>query len=175
MDEEFLTPLTLTEAAYTVKDFHEAVEAPIGKWENRHKLNHKLMRERFNYILEELHEMKEAETATDLLDACTDILYYALGNFVVFGFQSIVEEAFCEVHMSNMSKLADSHKEALQSVDVLLESDDPAFLDGINIIKKEQGYVLKRVSDNKVLKANSWHHPNLGHFLEESDDDVSIC
>lgn len=63
-------------------------------------------------IEEELDEMDEAGTdRTAQLDAGIDILYFAYGNLLRQGFTpKQIDEAFVEVHSSNMSKLGEDGK-----------------------------------------------------------------
>ncbi len=58
-------------------------------------------------IEEELDEMDEAGTdRTAQLDAGIDVLYFAYGNLLRQGFSTDqIDQAFLEVHRSNMSKL----------------------------------------------------------------------
>jgi predicted HAD superfamily Cof-like phosphohydrolase len=63
---------------------------------------------RINLLKEELSELDEAMHDNDLietLDALTDIMYLVLGTADILGMSFYLEDAFEEVHASNMSKL----------------------------------------------------------------------
>jgi predicted HAD superfamily Cof-like phosphohydrolase len=63
---------------------------------------------RVDLIREETFELERAlanRDAVGVLDALTDLQYVLDGAYLAFGFAGVKEEAFCEVHASNMSKL----------------------------------------------------------------------
>lgn len=63
---------------------------------------------RLAILEEEVSELREAVAAGDLvqvLDALCDIQYVLDGTFLEFGLHHLKEQAFAEVHSSNMSKL----------------------------------------------------------------------
>ena len=73
--------------------------------------NKKIISLRYNLILEELEELKEAIQKNDLLevaDALTDILYVTYGAGHAFGIN--LDKCFAEVQRSNMSKLGNDGK-----------------------------------------------------------------
>lgn len=59
--------------------------------------------QRYGYLLEELNELKAAETVVDQVDAAADLLYLVLGTFVELGVNP--EPIHNIVHSANMSKL----------------------------------------------------------------------
>ena len=63
-----------------------------------------------DFNLEEVQEYAEAARAGDLvevLDALADIGYILAGTIINHGMQEIYDDAFSEVHRSNMAKLVD--------------------------------------------------------------------
>lgn len=63
---------------------------------------------RVSLIQEELNELKDAikeNNLTEVLDALVDLQYVLSGTIIEFGLQHIFEDAFREVHSSNMTKL----------------------------------------------------------------------
>ena len=65
---------------------------------------------RIKLLTEEVQEYAEAARAGDLvevLDALADIGYILAGTIINHGMQSIYDDAFNEVHRSNMAKLVD--------------------------------------------------------------------
>ena len=59
--------------------------------------------QRYEYLLEELNELKDAKTVVDQADALADLLYLTLGTFVEIGVNP--EPIHYIVHGANMSKL----------------------------------------------------------------------
>lgn len=73
--------------------------------------NDKIIKLRYDLILEELNEFKQALDQKDLkevADALTDILYVTYGAGHAFGID--LDKCFDEVQNSNMSKLGDNGK-----------------------------------------------------------------
>ena len=65
---------------------------------------------RIKLLTEEVQEYAEAARAGDLvevLDALADIGYILAGTIINHGMQGIYDDAFNEVHRSNMAKLVD--------------------------------------------------------------------
>jgi len=65
---------------------------------------------RLSLLEEEVGELWQALNAGDkvaTLDALTDIQYVLDGAYLALGFSHVKQEAFKEVHRSNMSKLGD--------------------------------------------------------------------
>ncbi len=98
--------------------------------------NDKIIKLRYNLILEELNEFKQAIDQKDLkevADALTDILYVTYGAGHAFGID--LDKCFDEVQNSNMSKLGDDGKP----------------------IYNEQG---------KVMKGPKYYKPDLNKFIK---------
>tara|TARA_B100001093_G_scaffold517058_1_gene597480 strand:+ start:1031 stop:1372 length:342 start_codon:yes stop_codon:yes gene_type:complete len=96
----------------------------------------KIVRLRYDLILEELNELKEAIDQKDIkevADALTDILYVTYGAGHAFGIN--LDNCFEEVQLSNMSKLGS---------------------DG-NPIYNDQG---------KVMKGPDYFKPDLSKFIK---------
>ena len=92
---------------------------------------------KFNLVLEELNEYKDACSQEDLVEVCDaiiDIMYVVYGMAVQHGLTEVFEDMFEEVHKSNMSKL-------------------------------ENGKVLKR-SDGKIMKGSEFFKPNLKKYID---------
>ena len=73
--------------------------------------NEKVVKLRYDLILEELDELKEAikdKNLKEVADALTDILYVTYGAGHAFGIN--LDKCFEEVQKSNMSKLGNSGK-----------------------------------------------------------------
>lgn len=56
-------------------------------------------------MLEELIEFYDAQTDVERLDALIDLQYFLDGTLLAYGLAHAKEQAFIEVHKSNMSKL----------------------------------------------------------------------
>lgn len=95
---------------------------------------------RVNLLAEELDELKEALAANDpleTLDALIDLQYVLDGAFISFGLSDVKDEAFAEVHRSNMSKLG------------------------------EDGKPIRREGDGKVMKGPNYFKPDLAQFIKD--------
>ena len=98
--------------------------------------NDKIIKLRYDLILEELNEFKQALDQKDLkevADALTDILYVTYGAGHAFGID--LDKCFDEVQNSNMSKLGEDGKP----------------------IYNEQG---------KVMKGPKYYKPDLDKFVK---------
>ena len=96
----------------------------------------KIVKLRYDLILEELEELKEAikeKNIIEIADALTDILYVTYGAGHAFGID--LDKCFNEVQESNMSKLGENNKP----------------------IYNENG---------KVMKGPNYFKPNLSQFLK---------
>lgn len=78
-----------------VKEFHDALNED----------NEKRRKASFRFMLEELVEFYDATTNVERLDALIDLQYFLDGTLIAYGMHKIKDEAFLEVHRSNMSKL----------------------------------------------------------------------
>ena len=89
-------------------EFNEAFEIP--KLETPGLGPDELIELRIKLLTEEVQEYAEAARSGDLvevLDALADIGYILAGTIINHGMQDIYDDAFNEVHRSNMAKLVD--------------------------------------------------------------------
>ncbi len=89
-------------------EFNNAFEIP--KMDSPGLSNDELIELRIKLLKEEVEEYAEAARAGDLvevLDALADIGYILAGTIINHGMQHIYDDAFDEVHRSNMAKLVD--------------------------------------------------------------------
>lgn len=89
-------------------EFNDAFEIP--KLDKPGLSNEDLIELRIKLLKEEVEEYAEAARAGDLvevLDALADIGYILAGTIINHGMQDIYDDAFDEVHRSNMAKLVD--------------------------------------------------------------------
>ena len=89
-------------------EFNNAFEIP--KIDSPGLSNDELIELRIKLLKEEVEEYAEAARAGDLvevLDALADIGYILAGTIINHGMQHIYDDAFDEVHRSNMAKLVD--------------------------------------------------------------------
>ena len=89
-----------------VEEFHQKFNQPVLKEpstppETRYTFRHKLMLDEVNEYLDELtNGAAPPQVAKEL----ADILYAVYGTILEHGLQDKMEDVFCEVHRSNMSK-----------------------------------------------------------------------
>ena len=89
-------------------EFNDAFEIP--KLESPGLSSKEIIELRIKLLREEVEEYAEAALSGDLvevLDALADIGYILAGTIINHGMQNIYDDAFDEVHRSNMAKLVD--------------------------------------------------------------------
>jgi predicted HAD superfamily Cof-like phosphohydrolase len=99
----------------------------------------------------------------ELRDACAD-LRVVMGNLIHFaGIQDQFEKDFNEVMDSNFSKFCETEEEADKSVEAYASGTHPNKMgDVIECYHEKVGeyWIIKRKSDNKVLKSIGFREPN---------------
>lgn len=133
-----------------VMDFHEKFSSYIGS--TPAIPDTQICELRKNLLQEELNEFKTAIENDDLIeaaDALMDLQYVLSGAIIAFGLHDIAYDLFEEVQRSNMSKLCKTMDEALDTV------GHYGITKGFDCYIKEVGdlFVVKRTSDNKILKS----------------------
>ncbi|MGA2028713.1 MAG: HAD family hydrolase [Verrucomicrobiota bacterium] len=93
--------MDLNDSFEKVKEFHRAFDhrcpdKPTALPEER-------VQKRYNWMLEELDELRKADSIHDQADAVIDLMYFALGTLVEMGVKP--EPLFKIVHEANMNKL----------------------------------------------------------------------
>ena len=119
-----------------VIEFHETYGLPVQAEQDISCEQTKALR--INLLAEELDELKEALVNNDpleTLDALIDLQYVLDGAFISFGMHHVKDDAFAEVHRSNMSKLG------------------------------EDGKPIRRPEDGKVMKGPNYFKPDLSQFI----------
>jgi len=167
-----------------VKKFHETFNHPVNNFKDDIELKTRQLR--IKLIFEELQELAEAsdvkgtfyelcknnnDTLEPLidgnkvdkkeeLDAFCDIQYVLSGGILALGYQEVFEEAFDEVQSSNMSKMCHSEKEVKDTIDSYKEKDVESYS-----VKKGDGWIVLRKSDDKVLKNIYYQEANIEKFI----------
>jgi predicted HAD superfamily Cof-like phosphohydrolase len=101
----------LKEMLIKVIKFQKAFDQPVNEKptmfsQKDAELRHALMSEENDEFLEAVAK----NDLTGILDSLGDQLYVLLGTINEFGGQHIIEDAFVEIHRSNMSKLGEDGK-----------------------------------------------------------------
>lgn len=159
------------------------LDKPTDIPEDRNKL-------RINLLFEELKEYAEASGLSDYfadlsanaieeftkdphiayvpvvdpveqLDALCDLQYVLSGAVHEHGFGNIFDEAFNEVHSSNMSKADDNVDDAIITLDSYRDQGIETYF-----FNKNEKYVQYRKPDNKVLKSHKYRPAKLTQFLK---------
>lgn len=86
---------------YMVRDFQEKFGHPYE--DKPSLLKQDRVDKRYDWMLEEINEFKEAEDIYEQADAMIDLIYFAVGTLVEMGVKP--KEIFEIVHDANMSKL----------------------------------------------------------------------
>mgnify|MGYP001272484052 FL=1 len=101
-------PLTMNPIVTSLLEFNQAFDIP--RLEQPGLSDADLIELRIKLLTEEVQEYAEAARAGDMveiLDALADIGYILAGTIINHGMQDIYDDAFKEVHRSNMAKLVD--------------------------------------------------------------------
>ena len=99
---------TMNPIIASLLEFNQAFDIP--KLEKPDLSSKELIELRIKLLEEEVAEYAEAARGGDLvevLDALADIAYILAGTVINHGMQHIFDDAFSEVHRSNMAKLVD--------------------------------------------------------------------
>jgi len=169
-----------------VKDFMLTAGQPVNK--KSVTLDTKRAELRLGLILEELEELSVALGQHDVfrklieltlkkklinclpnkveqLDAYCDLQYVLSGAILESGMGNVFEDAFKEVHKSNMSKFCIDREEALATQDKYLQEEIST-----SILKVNEKLVVYRVSDNKILKSINYKPVNLNRYIYNLDE-----
>lgn len=168
-----------------VMEFHQAFDHPINNQVELVDLKTRQLR--IKLLFEELKELSEASGTrhtffklsrevfnqglvsidSDLvdkkeeLDALCDIQYVLSGAILALGFQDEFDEAFSEVHSSNMSKMCANQQE----VDDTVEHYKNIGTESI-VTQKGEKFIVLRKDDNKVLKNKYYREADLSKFIK---------
>mgnify|MGYP002021292250 FL=1 len=102
------SPWNMNPIVKALLEFNNAFEIP--KLESPGLSSKEMIELRIKLLREEVEEYAEAALSGDLvevLDALADIGYILAGTIINHGMQHIYDDAFDEVHRSNMAKLVD--------------------------------------------------------------------
>ena len=102
------SPWNMNPIVKALLEFNDAFEIP--KLESPGLSSKEMIDLRIKLLREEVEEYAEAALSGDLvevLDALADIGYILAGTIINHGMQNIYDDAFDEVHRSNMAKLVD--------------------------------------------------------------------
>ena len=102
------SPWNMNPIVKALLEFNDAFEIP--KLESPGLSSNEMIELRIKLLREEVEEYAEAALSGDLvevLDALADIGYILAGTIINHGMQNIFDDAFDEVHRSNMAKLVD--------------------------------------------------------------------
>lgn len=125
----------------------------------------------YNFVLEEVEELKEAYLKGDIvgvLDAILDITYVSLGNgAMTFGLKDKILAGYAEVHASNMSKSCKTEEEANHTVFIRSEQQGcPCHYEKVGDV-----YIVYRSHDRKAMKSINYKAPNLAQFFTQEEID----
>src|SRR5277367_5700193 len=93
--------MNLNDSFEKVKEFHLAFNHRCP--ERPTMLPEERLEKRYNWMLEELDELRKADSIHDQADAMIDLMYFALGTLVEMGVKP--EPLFNIVHNANMNKV----------------------------------------------------------------------
>lgn len=152
----------MTKEQQQLVEFHKQFECLINPWPC-FLLNPKYKTLRYNLIDEELKEFNDATNIYEVADALGDLLYVVLGAAVTYGID--LEPVFQEIHRSNMTKLWTGQ----EADDVTLEfrsKHNAICIDDNAAIRGERCFLVKRISDGKVIKSPSYSPANIKAIID---------
>lgn len=114
---------------------------------------------RTNFIKEELDELADAVAENDIIgvaDALGDIQYVLDGYFLNCGLHGKKDAILQAIHTSNMSKACKDQPHAEATIESLKNTGTEAYFEKVGDF-----YIVKRTSDDKVMKALGYSLPDL--------------
>ena len=141
-----------------VLEFHKVFEHPIGDVAKALSIKRGL--QRHSYMKEELqefHDAVEAEDVVEQVDACLDIIYFALGTLVELGLSDKYEALFANIQASNISKVCLSMESAIRTAEA---HDQPTTIKPIGSYWK-----VSDANTNKIVKSETYFKPNLKEII----------
>jgi NTP pyrophosphatase (non-canonical NTP hydrolase) len=148
-----------------VMGWRRAMGLPSNNIENLNQV--KRMELHRNLFLEEMHELLygiDTKDLSEIKDGFADLIFVLVGMMDELGENPTrIMEA---VYESNMSKVCKSEQEAKQTVEAYANGSHPNKM-GKKIaayyepVKGSETFVVKRKSDDKVLKSVNFKEPNL--------------
>ena len=141
-----------------VLEFHKVFEHPIGDIAKALSIKRGL--QRHSYMKEELqefHDAVEAEDVVEQVDACLDIIYFALGTLVELGLSDKYEALFANIQASNISKVCLSMESAIRTAEA---HDQPTTIKPIGSYWK-----VSDANTNKIVKSETYFKPNLKEII----------
>lgn len=166
-----------------VKEFHEVFEHPI----NDNSLEIRQLR--IKLLFEELSELTEASDVKgtllslcdtyvkdniqddikdgnkvdriEELDALCDLQYILSGSVLTYGFHEVFDQAFSDVHDSNMSKLCSNEKEVEDTIASYNEKQVEVYS-----VAKNDKFIIKRKVDGKILKNIYYSQVELEKYIK---------
>lgn len=142
-----------------VKEFNDTFDVEYNEKVNLNIFddNKTLINHRLDLIKEEYKELKDAIESHDFIetvDALADILYVVYGAFTAIGIDA--DKAFDLVHKSNMTKICNTEKEAIETVEWYKENearyDSPTY--SVKVLKDgSKKYIVYNASTKKKLKS----------------------
>lgn len=167
----------------SVEEFHNTFGAPVLDEQAIPAKDRIALR--LSLILEELHELAQesgqeelfismldkkvagytkgdfSPNLTGVMDALCDLQVVLNGSILEFGLHGRFDEAFDEVHRSNMSKACNTEADAKASVQKYADQGVEARYELLH-----GKYVIYRSADNKILKGVHFSEPDLEQFTK---------
>lgn len=101
-------------------------------------------------------DSEKGKNSAEILKEAADFQYVVSGTFISAGVHHLLDIAHTATHRSNMSKLCKDMETALASIDHYIKIGKLKNESDAIIEKKDNGFVLMRKSDRKVLKSNDY-------------------
>lgn len=151
-------------ALNAVAAFHQTFKLPV--LDAPHIPDASRCQLRINLLQEELNELKQAiedHNIVEVADALCDLQYVLSGAILEFGLGEKFKALFDEVQRSNMSKVSPDLATAEQTLEFYKQKDGTQGY----VQESEEGFLVYRDHDNKVLKSISYSPADLEGILTQ--------
>jgi len=108
-----------------------------------------------------VYEVQDGYDKVEALDAFCDIQYVLSGAILAMGFTDVFDEAFDEVHRSNMTKACVSNQEALDTIEYHKGRGE---IMNMGVIEKAGLFLVLR-EDHKIMKSINYSPADLTAFI----------
>lgn len=110
-----------------------------------------------------LKSKEEPYDKKETLDALCDLQYVSSGSVISLGYSNIFDDAFQDVHISNMSKLCDDIVQAEETITYYINEREEKKM--LNIIPKGDKFIVLR-EDGKVMKNIHYNAVKLDKYIK---------
>lgn len=98
----------------------------------------------------------------ETLDALGDIQYVLSGSIISMGYKNVFDDAFSDIHTSNMTKLCDNKQEAEETIEYFQK--ERGEVSRLDILPKGDKFIVQR-EDGKIMKNKYYQAVDLKKYI----------